>query len=91
MLDRLHPLSVWELPQQGILNGLFVGVGTGGGTMLGGLLIGSIGMRVTYRLFAAFLALIILLFLGCQWQQGGSDESEASYRAVPDELDDPDE
>lgn len=69
-----------------------MGVGTGGGTILGGLLIGAIGMRASYRLFAGFLALIVFVFLGFQWsgQHKHSGEPESSYSAVPsrdDELD----
>ena len=47
----------------GILNGLFVGIGNGSGTMLGGLLVSKTGIRVAYRLFAAFLALGTVHFL----------------------------
>ena len=65
----------------GILNGLFVGVGNGSGTMLGGLLVSKIGIRVAYRLFAAFLALVMLLFIACQWQ-GESTDDKTSYRAL---------
>ena len=59
--------------------------------MLGGLLIGIIGMRASYRLFAAFLALVMLLFLGFQWsaRNENGDDSRSSYRAVPnDDQDD---
>ena len=70
-----------------------MGVGTGGGTILGGLLIGAIGMRASYRLFATFLAVITFLFLGFQWsgRQEDSGESESSYRAVPNQDDELDE
>ena len=66
----------------GLLNGLFVGVGNGSGTMLGGLLVSKTGIRVAYRLFAAFLALVMLLFVACQWQ-GGNTDDKTSYRALP--------
>ena len=66
----------------GILNGLFVGVGNGSGTMLGGLLVSKTGIRVAYRLFAAFLALVMLLFLACQWR-GENTDDKTSYRALP--------
>ena len=61
--------------------------------MLGGLLVGSIGMRAAYRLFATFLALIILLFLGFQWlgRHEHNGESKSSYQPVPNQLDDPEE
>ena len=64
-----------------------MGVGNGSGTMLGGLFVGRIGIRAAYRLFAAFLALVMFLFLGCQWKghdtsEDGSD-SKSSYQAVP--------
>ena len=77
----------------GILNGLFVGVGIGGGTILGGLLVGWIGMRATYRIFAFFLALILMLFLGLQWsgRQENSGESMSSYQPVPNQPDDKEE
>ena len=79
----------------GILNGLFVGVGSGSGTMIGGLLIGQIGIRTAYRLFAAFLAVVVFLFLACQWQGRNTDEdggdSTSSYRAVPSQEEDADE
>ena len=66
----------------GILNGLFVGVGNGSGTMLGGLLVSKTGIRVAYRLFAAFLTLVMLLFLACQWR-GENNDDKTSYRALP--------
>ena len=66
----------------GILNGLFVGVGNGSGTMLGGLLVSKTGIRVAYRLFAAFLALVLLFFLACQWR-GENTDDKTSYRALP--------
>ena len=76
----------------GILNGLFVGVGSGSGSIIGGLLISKVGIRATYRLFAAFLVLIILFFLACHWQGQGTDEdgddSKSAYRAVPSQEED---
>lgn len=66
----------------GLLNGLFVGVGNGSGTMFGGLLVSKTGIRVAYRLFAAFLALVMLLFVACQWQ-GENTDDKTSYRALP--------
>ena len=77
----------------GILNGLFVGVGNGGGTILGGLLVSSIGMRAAYRVFAFFLALILLLFLGLQWsgRQKNSGDPISSYQPVPNQADDQEE
>jgi len=77
----------------GILNGLFVGVGIAGGTILGGLLIGAVGVRASYRVFAAFLSLITLLFLGFQWsgRHEYSGEPESPYSAVPNQDDEIDE
>ena len=76
----------------GILNGLFVGVGNGSGTMIGGLLVGRIGIRAAYRLFAAFLVLVMFLFLVCQWQGQNTDEdSRSNYRAVPSQEEEADE
>ena len=73
-----------------------MGVGSGSGTMIGGLLIGRIGIRTAYRLFAAFLALVVFLFLACQWQgrnpdKDGDEDSRSNYRAVPSQVEDADE
>lgn len=80
---------------QGILNGLFVGVGNGSGTIFGGLLVGRIGIRSAYRLFAAFLALVMFLFLACQWQGQNTDEnsedSKSKYRKVSSQEEDSDD
>ena len=76
----------------GILNGLFVGVGSGSGSILGGVLISKVGIRVAYRLFAAFLIVVILFFLACHWQEQSTDEdgddSKSAYRALPSQEED---
>ncbi|KAL9971578.1 hypothetical protein ACROYT_G017756 [Oculina patagonica] len=70
---------------QGILSGLYVGLGYGGGTMLGGLLISFTGIRTTFRLYAALAVVSVILYNVLQRLGKSSDDSEPEikYKAVP--------
>ena len=82
-------------PFLGILQGVFYGLGNGGGTVLSGHLYEAIGAQSTFQYFAvsSLVVLFILLiafpvFDSCMFKQCGH-EGEAEYELVPsDEMED---
>ncbi|KAJ7372093.1 hypothetical protein OS493_020517 [Desmophyllum pertusum] len=71
---------------QGILSGLYVGLGYGGGTMLGGLLISFTSIRTTWQLYSALAIVSLILYnvvLRLGNNTGDANEPEIMYKAVP--------
>lgn len=51
---------------QGILHGVYFGLGNGSGHLIGGLLIGAFGARVTFYGFSGASFLVLVLFIIAQ-------------------------
>ena len=81
---RFLRLSFSSYP--GFLNGIYVGCGEGGGTIIGGALIDHIGIRATYRIYAGLAIAALVLHNVLQGVGEKNDEhaqSKAAYKALP--------
>ncbi|XP_057662525.1 uncharacterized protein LOC130897599 isoform X2 [Diorhabda carinulata] len=71
---------------QGMLGGLYYGVGKGIGSLIGGYLIKMIGIRYTFQMFAistGFIGLIYLSFYHCHMKKHPSQGTEITLKDKP--------
>ena len=86
-------LNMWIISFKGILQGVYWGLGTGGGTIVGGYLSHVFGFRSTFRGFAVVTGVILAVFLTTQLISKYSDlpREDGNEEIVDEEGDDDDE
>lgn len=75
---------------QGILQGVYWGLGTGGGTIIGGFVVHNFGFTSTFRTFAVTTSIILLVFLATQLMSKFTNvpEDATSVLSLVDEVSD---
>ena len=70
---------------QGILQGVYWGLGTGSGTITGGFLIHHVGAVSTFRFVAssAFVVCVLFCLAQCRWTQETTEYPQTKYTYLP--------
>ena len=73
----------------GILQGVFWGLGNGGGTVISGLVYDKFGPQITFRAFGVAGLVVLVVFVivqrFCYGEQDNENEAETGYEAVASE------
>ena len=76
--DEIAPSGLGATAQ-GLFNGIFMGIASATGAMVGGILYQDYGGAIMYRTMSIVVAISVLIFLGAQWKFNQVTTSQRKY------------